>query len=230
MAARSFKDLPKNQQLAILVAAPVLVCAGLGYLLYGQLGVLGRDPDDHLPAFLHRDLPDSLYAQIDGLQTDIEGQKAICSRRDKAEKELKALQGEIAQARERLPLESEKAEMRKMIEQLARDISSDVGRVAVQSVHIDEGGALGPAGRGGGAEYQTVSYQTEITGDLNGIIKYLDLIEKNLRFMTVNAIAIKPGAMSTDPESHKLLRLPHQVRLNIVTYIYNPALQAGGGR
>jgi hypothetical protein len=233
MAARSFKDLPKNQQLAILVAAPVLVCATLGWFIYGEMGVLGRDPDDHLPSFAHRELPDSLYTQIAATEQEIATQVAICLRREAREKELKDLKGEIAQARDRLPLESEKAEMRKMIEQLARDISSDIGTVSVLAVHIDEGSTLS-GGRGGGggapAEYQTVTYQTTITGDLNGIIKYIDLIEKNLRFMTVNSIAITPGGMITDPDSHKLKRNAHQVKMNIVTYTYNPALQAGGGR
>ncbi|MBA3937528.1 MAG: hypothetical protein H0X38_08700 [Planctomycetes bacterium] len=230
MAARSFKDLNKHQQLAILVAVPVLVCATLGWFIYGDLGVLGRDPDDHLPSFVHRELPDSLYTQIGETDKEIATQVLICLRREAREKELKALQGEIAQARERLPLESEKAEMRKMIEQLARDISSDIGKVAVLSVRIDEGGAGGRGGAGAGAEYQTVTYQTSISGDLNGIIKYIDLIEKNLRFMTVNSIAIKPGAMGTDPETHKLTHGSHAVQMNIVTYTYNPALQAGGGR
>ena len=232
MAARSFKDLPKNQQLAILVAVPVLVCATLGWFIYGEMGVLGRDPDDHLPSFVHRELPDSLYTQIAATEQEINTQLAIIGRREAREKELKDLKGEIAQARDRLPLESEKAEMRKMIEQLARDISSDIGSVSVLSVHIDEGSSL-PGGRGGGgsaAEYQTVTYQTAISGDLNGIIKYIDLIEKNLRFMTVNSITIKPGGMSTDPESHKITHGVHSVQMTIVSYTYNPALQAGGGR
>ena len=230
MAARSFKDLNKNQQLAVLVAAPVLVCATLGWFVYGDMGVLGRDPDDHLPSFLHRETPDSLYTQIAATDQEIATQVAICLRRETREKELKALQGEIAQARERLPLESEKAEMRKMIEQLARDISSDIGKVSVLSVRIDESGGAGGRGGGGGAEYQTVTYQTSIAGDLNGIIKYIDLIEKNLRFMTVNSITIKPGGMGTDTETHKLTHAAHSVQMNIVTYTYNPALQAGGGR
>ena len=68
---------------------------------------------------------------------------------------------------------------------------------------------------------QTVTYQTEIIGDLNGIIKYIDTIEKNPRFMRVSAFTLKPGAAGVDKDK-KVTFPPHSVSMTIVTYVYNP--------
>ena len=69
----------------------------------------------------------------------------------------------------------------------------------------------------------TVIYQVEIAGDLNGLIKYIDNIEKNTRFMSVNQISLRPGGVRTDPQSKgKLIMEPHSVRMDLVTYVYYP--------
>lgn len=232
MAIRSFNDLNKNQQLGVLIGVPVVVAITLGVLIYRAMGVLGPDPEDHLPGFLHRNLPGNKWEQINGLDAQIAEKQVIIDRRPKVEAELNSLEADIKAGRERLPLESEKAEMRLLIEKLARDIPSDIGTVVVKSVKISEGGTpaasrQASAGRSGGSKPEQVTYQTEITGDLNGIIKYIDMIEKNPRFMLVNSFTLKPGKIELDEEKRSVFR-PHEVKMNIITYVYNPGGTAGG--
>ncbi len=231
MAIRSFNDLNKKQQLAVLIGAPAVVAITLIVLIYRSMGVLGPDPEDRLPGFVHRNLPGNKWEQINTLNGQIAEKDVIIARRQAVEKELANLEADIKAGRERLPLESEKAEMRLLIEKLARDIPSDVGTVLVKSVKIIEsnqpGAARGAAGRSGGSKPEQVTYQTEISGDLNGIIKYVDMIEKNPRFMLVSSFALKPGKMGLDAEKRPIF-LPHEVKMNIITYVYNPS--SAGGR
>jgi len=232
MAIRSFNDLNKNQQLAVFIGVPLVVAIALGALIYRALGVLGPDPEDRLPGFMHRSLPGNKWEQITTLNGQIQEKDVIIARRPQVEAELNNLEADIKAGRERLPLESEKAEMRQLIEKLARDIPSDIGMVQVKSVKIIEGAGAGgaragAAARSGGSKPEQVIYQTEISGDMNGIIKYVDMIEKNPRFMLVNSFALKPGKVGLDTEK-RVAFLPHEVKMNIITYVYNPG--TGGGR
>lgn len=220
MAIRSFNDLNKRQQLAVLIGVPALVAIILIVLIYRALGVLGPDRDGKLPGFMLRSPPKSLWGDIRATEDEIAKQDIIIARRPQVEKTLANLEAEIKEGRERLPLESEKAEMRLLIEKLARDIPSDIGTVQVLSVTINEAQAAA-ANRATGAQMQTVTYQTDITGDLNGIIKYIDMIEKNPRFMRVSSFALRPGVVGTDAEK-KMTFQPHAVKMTIVTYVYNP--------
>ena len=85
---------------------------------------------------------------------------------------------------------------------------------------IEDGGATASR-TSSGDDTQKVTYLTDITGDLNGIIKYIDVIEKNPRFMTVNSISIKPGSVSQDAEK-RLVLTPHSVKMSLSTFVYNP--------
>lgn len=227
MAIRSFSDLNKNQQLAVLIGVPAVVAITLGVLIYRAMGVLGPDPEDRLPGFMHRNLPGNKWEQITNLDKQIQEKDVIIARRQKVIDELNSLEADIKAGRERLPLESEKAEMRLLIEKLARDIPSDIGTVLVKSVKIIENTTAAPASRqpsasrSGGSRPEQVTYQTEISGDINGIIKYVDMIEKNPRFMLVNSFTLKPGKIGTDDEKRPVLQ-PHEVKMNIITYVYNP--------
>ena len=233
MAIRSFNDLNKNQQLAVLIGVPAVVAITLMVLIYRAMGVLGPDPEDRLPGFLHRDLPGNKWEQITKLDKQIAEKQVIIDRRQKVVDELNSLEADIKAGRERLPLESEKAEMRLLIEKLARDIPSDIGTVLVKSVKIIETGASpaarnATANRSGASKPEQVTYQTEISGDINGIIKYVDMIEKNPRFMLVNSFSLKPGKIATDDEKRAVF-LPHEVKMNIITYVYNPGAAAAPG-
>jgi hypothetical protein len=234
MAIRSFNDLNKNQQLAVLIGVPAVVAITLIVLIYRAMGVLGPDPEDRLPGFLHRNLPGNKWEQINKLDKQIAEKQVIIDRKQRVIDELNSLEADIKAGRERLPLESEKAEMRLLIEKLARDIPSDIGTVVVKSVKIIENAAAAPtartgaASRSGGSKPEQVTYQTEITGDINGIIKYVDMIEKNPRFMLVNSFSLKPGKIATDDEKRAVF-MPHEVKMNIITYVYNPGAAAAAG-
>jgi hypothetical protein len=76
-------------------------------------------------------------------------------------------------------------------------------------------------------DYRTVTYQTEILGNMNGIIKYIDSIEKNSRFMTVNSLSLRIGDVAADTKTGGLGYGLHQVKMDLVTYVY--ASKARGG-
>jgi hypothetical protein len=224
MAIRSFNDLNKNQQLGALIGIPALGVIIIGVLIYRSLGVLGADPNDGLPSFMHRNLPNNKWQQVNDLDKNIAAKNVIIARYEAKKQELANLEADIKAGRERLPLESEKTEMRLLIEKLARDIPSDVGTVQLRSVKIIENsGASAASSRAPSSKNkpEQVTYQTEIAGDLNGIIKYIDMIEKNPRFMLVNSFSLKPGKLGADAEKRQTF-LPHEVKMNIITYVYNP--------
>jgi hypothetical protein len=221
MAIPAFNKLNKRQQLAILIGAPSAVALLLIVLIYRALGVLGPDPTDRLPGFFHRIVPGNLWEQINDTEAKIAVEQAEIDKRSAVQKEMDGLEADIKAARERLPLESEKIDMRLLIGKLARDIPSDVGSVQVLSVRIIEEAGATASRTGGGEDTQKVTYLTDITGDLNGIIKFIDMIEKNPRFMTVNSIVIKPGTVSQDTEK-RLVLTPHSVKMSLSTYVYNP--------
>jgi hypothetical protein len=226
MAVRAFSELNKQQQIAILIGVPAALAVLLIIFIYRAMGTLGPDRDDKLPVFLHRKLSTSLWAQIIELESQIKAKDEIIARRTAVEKELADLKSDIKRAMDRLPQESEKADMRLLIEKLARDIPGDIGTVEIVSVTIVDD-AASRRQSGATAEIQTVTYQTELMGDLNGIIKYIDLIEKNERYMTVNAFSLRPGGVRVNAEQ-KLIYEKHQVKMSVGTYTYNAA--QGGGR
>jgi hypothetical protein len=212
MAVPAWNTLEKRQQLMVLVGAPALVVLLLLYLSWGLLAKLGPDPA--VPAFLHRSGPDAKWNQILELRDQITAKDAIIAREGTIKARLAALEGEIRIADERLPKEAEKPEIRQLIEKLARDVAPSVGIVHFKGVRIIEGVAEK------GVDYQPVTYQTEIAGDLNGIIKYIDSIEKNTRFMAVRTVAIKPAGVSLDTANQRVVAGLHQVNLDIITYVY----------
>ena len=224
MAIRNFNDLNKKQQLAVFIGFPALIAIVLITLIYRSLGVLGDDPEDRLPGFMHRSVPGNKWELIGAKNVEITAKDVIIARGPAAIITLKGLEADIKSGRDRLPLDSEKTEMRLLIDKLARDIPSDIGSVQVRSVRINEGAsaATRAGARSGGNKPEQVVYQTELSGDLNGIIKYIDMIEKNPRFMLVNSLSLKPGGLGTDEEKHTVFR-PHEVKMNIITYVYNPS-------
>lgn len=214
--ARSFSQLEKKEQAVICIVVPLIAAAAIGYFAWGELKKLGPDPA--LPAFVQR--PGGTWQSIIDTEGQIAAQMAIVNRKPVVEKILAGLQEEIRLAEAILPREAEKAEMRKLIEDYARQVPPEIGTVQFRAVAIKEGGAVR------GEDYQPITYQTEIAGDLNGIIKYIDQIEKNQRFMMVRAITIKPGKLTLDAPSQTIIPALHEVKMDIVTYVYSPAPDA----
>jgi hypothetical protein len=216
----AFSELNKRQQMAVLIGVPVLAVIVIGWFTNRALARLGPDPK--LWSLVHRVQPGNVWEDINSKQTQIDEKNLIIAEGPKIEATIKALEDDIKEAEQRLPTEAEKADMRQLIEKLAREIPADIGIVRYKSVKITEGARNAPGGRGG-ADYQQIVYTTEIEGDLNGIIKYVDSLEKNPRFMTVRSFTLKPGDMKLNEDKTKVTYALHQVTMDVVTYVYTPA-------
>ena len=215
-----YKALPRQQQLTVLFGIPAAIFLGFSYLTYQVGGQLGPDPA--VSPFLTRQ--GGIWANIESTNEEITQKDQIIAKKAEIIKEIDGLKDAIRTAEERLPREAEKASMRETIEKLARDIQPPFGNVQLKSVRILENEERGQAK----SDYRTVVYQTEILGDMNGIIKYIDSIEKNERFMTVNSVALKAGEVTVDTKLGKVVYAPHQVKMDLVTYVYSGTGKKGG--
>jgi hypothetical protein len=214
-----FKALPKQQRLGIVFAIPVVIAAAAGHATWGALAKLG--PDEAVPRPLRRDTGTGKWNEINTTRSEIDAKMVVIAEKGAIQAKLESLQAEIAVAEERLPREAEKSMMREIIQRLARDVPADIGSVAIKSVAIteDSGRAAGSSSKG---ELRSMTFGLEIEGDINGIIKFIDSVEKNPRFMIVNSLSLRAGEVRTDPSA----RPPrpafglHSVRLELITYVY----------
>jgi hypothetical protein len=183
--------------------------------------------DVRLPAVLARTQDGSHGAEAANLVSQIKAKEASIARRPAVEAEKKALEADKKSYEDKLPTELEKAEMRRRIEDLAR------GAVTLESVKIIEQADAprrgGPAPRGG-LNTRRITFIAEVRGSLNGLIKYLDAIEANDRFMSVQSITVKPGSVTSARGSDKIVLADHSARIEILTHIYSAASAAPGGR
>ncbi len=139
------------------------------------------------------------------------------------------MKSDIAAARKRLPTEAQKAEVRQLIEDLARQVGSGSGALVVRSVAIREAAPTATAGRKtGGSDYKTIEYQTSVSADMDGIIQFINLIERNERFMTVEGIMLTTGGITSANDGGKIQGKPHTVQLRIITYIDSSGRLLGG--
>jgi hypothetical protein len=215
-----YKALPRNQQQLLVFGVPVAVLGLFSYLSWQVMGQLGADPNIH-PLLRREGM--GKWADISDLDNQIAEKEKVIARKPEIVKRLNELQDDITDAEQRLPREAEKAQMREVIERLAREIPSDLGSVKLKSVRIIEDTASSAPVPTGQPRLSTVIYQVEVAGDLNGLIKYIDNIEKNTRFMSVNQISLRPGGVKADPQSKgKLFFEPHSVKMDLVTYVYYP--------
>lgn len=216
-----YKALPRQQQLAVLFGIPAAIFLGFSYLTFQVRAQLGADPSVSPLLAAHQG---GIWATIESTKDEITQKEQIIAKKAEIVKEIDGIKDAIRTAEERLPREAEKASMRETIEKLARDIQPPFGNVQLKSVRILENEERGQAK----SDYRTVVYQTEILGDMNGIIKYIDSIEKNERFMTVNSVALKAGEVTMDTKLGKVVYAPHQVKMDLVTYVYSGTGKKGG--
>ena len=220
------KKLQKKHWLIVIGVATLLICGTIGYFLAGSLRRLGPDPE--VPGIIRSQGDESsLITQIAAREASISEQNAIYAKLEEKTTLLNSMKADIAAARKRLPTEAQKGEVRQLIEDLARQVGSSSGALVVRSVAIRE--AAPTTGRTAAGDYKTIEYQTQVSADLDGIIQYINLIERNERFMTVEGIQIATGGVAPDPASGKIEAKPHTVTLRIVTYIDSTA-GAGGRR
>lgn len=214
-----FKALPKQQRLGIAFAIPAAIAGVAGYMTWGALALLGPDPD--VPNLLRRDTGSGKWNEINATQGEIDAKMLVIAERDKIRKQLDALQAEITVAEERLPREAEKSMMREVIQRLARDVPADIGVVNLKSVRINEDAAAS-RGTSSKGELWSMTFNLDVEGDINGIIKFIDSVEKNPRFMIVNSISIRSGEVRADGSAQppKPIFGLHSVRIDLITYVY----------
>ena len=218
----AFSKLPKPAQYAILASVPLAVSILVGYFIWVDLKMLGKDPKmKH--NFVTISDPKSLWTQIVAKQTEARGLQGQLAQEKQVNERYTAALAEKEDAESRLPREAEKAEIRQRIEELARQIPSNIGKVTVNSVSIAQDAAsVARRGSGGGAAPESMTFKATIEGDYNGIIAFVDAIEKNPRFMAVNQLSIRSGGIESSKDSGKILYQPHSANIEIITYIYNP--------
>jgi hypothetical protein len=220
------KKLQKKHWLIVIGVATLLICGGIGYVLAGSLNRLG--PDENVPALIRRQGDgNSLITQIAAREASIAEQNAIYAKLKEKTILLNSMKADIAAARKRLPTDAQKAEVRQLIEDLARQVGSSAGALVVRSVAIRE--AAPTTGRASASDYKTIEYTTQVSADLDGIIQYINLIERNERFMTVEGIQLATGGVAIDSATGKVEAKPHTVTLRIIVYIDSTA-SAGGRR
>lgn len=225
MNLQALKNLQRKHWLMIVGGATLVLVGGIGYGLAGSLHRLGDDPG--VPSLLRRAGDgQSLFAQIAAQQAAIAEQEAVAAKYEQRKAILDNMKADIAAARKRLPTEAQKAEVRQLIEDLARQVGSGENALVVNSVAIRE--AAPAAGRRAATDYQTIEYQTSISADLDGVIQFINLIERNERFMTIEGIQLTSGGVSSPSDSGgKVTGRPHNVQLRIVTYIDSSGRQVG---
>ncbi len=222
-----YTAMPRRNQLILVYGTPVIIAIALAFWCYKCLGTIGLidpqydDTNSHIPASLQHDDPSSIWTSIQAKETEIKASDTAIARRPAIEKQLAELQSSMDAMNGRLPKSNEKAEVRELIERLARDIPKEFGTVQITSVQIVDSGA---GGRGTSNEARTVVYQVNFLADQGGLIKYLDEIEQNQRFMAINRISVKSGGFEAE-KSGKIIYHPHLCHIDIETKIYNPVTE-----
>jgi hypothetical protein len=223
---QTLKNLPRKQWLIIIGAATALLSGVILYLLAGSLNRLGEDLG--VPAFMRRaGNEQSLYAQIKGKEEAIRAQELIASKISERQAQLDSMKADIQAARKRLPTEAQKAEVRQLIEDLGRQVDS---ALTVTSVSIREAAGAKTPARGAAGDYTSIEYQTTVSADMDGIIEFINLVERNERFMTVEGLQLTSGGVTVNRERGKIENKPHTAQLRIVTYIDSAGDQAGARR
>ena len=226
MNLQALKSLSSKHWLIIIAALTAVLAGAILYLLAGSLQRLGQDPE--VPSFMRRTgNDDSLYAQIAARQTSIAQQDAIFAKLSERQTLLDSMKADIAAARKRLPTDAQKAEVRQLIDDLARQVGSASGALTVRSVSIREAASSKAGGRAGASDYKSIEYQTSVSADMDGIIQFINLIERNERFMTVEGIQLTTGGVGLNRETGKVEGKPHTAQLRIVTYVDSAGTQTG---
>lgn len=217
-----FNELPLKQRLGIVGGVGIALAGVLGYMAYSALGELGPDREVSWLATLAPE--GGIWAQIATTENQIQTEKAVADQLDEVEAQLKALADTIAEQERRLPREKEKAEVRERLQQFANEIEGEYGEVDILGVQIREVDPNRGRGRRGAqnqeSNYESISYICDITADMNGIISFIDKVEKERRFMKIENISISPGGVSYDKDLNEIIYEPHSAKIEVETYIF----------
>ncbi|MCS6971226.1 MAG: type 4a pilus biogenesis protein PilO [Planctomycetota bacterium] len=220
--------LTPRHWLIIIAVATVAISGLFIFLAWRVLQRLGPDPG--MPALLQRFAgagEQTLFAQIAAAEAEIARQEGEAARYPERKALLESMQNDIAAARRRLPSEAQKPEMAQLIYDLARQVQGGPGGFTIVSLTITESAS---EARGKRQNYQTVVYQVQVTSDIDGIIHFINLVERSDRFMTIEGIQITSGGVHSDRETGAIEYKPHTAQLRIVTYVDTSANEPGPRR
>ena len=213
-----WSDIPEAGRLGIAIGVPVILIVAFGWMTNKALIELGPDPAlDGLSFLQDKKNKKSLWKQIEGTRAQIAVQE------QKAE-ELPALRDELAakeklnrELKVQLPTDAQKEVMRQLLQEMMT-IPANIGKVQYEGMTITEAG--GKSGRrGGGGAATTVTYRCNFQADMNGLIYFINRVEKSPRFMAVEQMRLQPGAVTVDTRAQKISRGLHRIDLEIVTYV-----------
>lgn len=220
----AFGDLPKPQQMAILIGVPVLIIGLFGYLSYNELKALGPDPALDVVSFVQQKSPTSLYDQIETTNTQTATRQAVANRFDAVETQLEGQQERLRFLERELPSEEKKEEMRQDLQEWMRETTdAELGTVRYVSLRILSGNTNTNTRRSrsrSGPQYREVTYKLEFEADMNGLLAYMDRIEDAERHLAIRSLKVEPGTVSIDQDSLQLLPPLHSVTADVVTYVY----------
>jgi hypothetical protein len=215
----AWSDLPKSQQMAVAIGIPVIIAVILIYMLHGALKMLGPDPALQAIHFAIPDRSSSHWAKIEKKLEQIDELEEKLEEEDAVHAELVALKKAVREREEQLPNNEDVPEIRQWLQDIAANMSSEVGQMTFLGVSITRGGSK--RGRGSAIGYNTVTYKCQFEGDMNGLLYYLDRVETDPpRFMNVASFSITPGSVGADLQNLEVTRELHKISMDIVTYVY----------
>lgn len=218
----NWQALPPRTRALILYGIPVLIVGVFGWLAWGNLKRLGKDPALNAVSFLQRDGSDNLYATLRQKNQAIEAERLVIERRDQVMDRLAEIDASRELILERLPTTREKEKMRRGIQEMANLVTeSGTGQVEFVSLTIDEP-TTGDGQRRNRQQdqlAQEIIYRCSLKADLNGLIHYIHKVENNPRFMAVREISLSAGGVDVDADNRVVDFELHTIGLEIVTYV-----------
>ncbi|MEK7412645.1 MAG: hypothetical protein AAB263_04935 [Planctomycetota bacterium] len=223
MNFEALKKLSRFHWLIIIGAVTLLLAALFVFLANSALNELGQEENGSVPTFLLRaGDADARWTQITDLRKQIDEQEKVAKQLVEKRKRLESMQLDIEAARKRLPsaAEAQRAAMYQMLFGLSVQATSGTNAVTMKSFGIDFKGGGSSRGRSAG-DIVKVEISTQVLADMDGLIRFLNLIERHERLMIVESIMLTNGGVAKNEETKRIEVKPHSVSLKIVTYIDN---------
>jgi Tfp pilus assembly protein PilO len=160
--------------------------------------------------------------QLEGLKTELNGALAKVAQIEGLKKDIAKAEAEIAQKQERIP-NLDRAEYDKFANLL--DEKRRRAGVFVPQARWATPTAAQPVpgrpGRGVPATMHKVQYDVTVKGGFYQLLKYVNLLEEERRFINVETFSIQPaGGSSSSTGGVNLLR---DMKLVLYSYTYRPA-------
>lgn len=189
-----------RKQLTIVLGVGGFVAAGIGGLIYYQMGALEKARAELVSKNDEIDAARKLVARIPQLERDV------------------IIQRETDEAiREILPNEKEITNYMRTLQSFAEQSSVQITSLKPKAMDRDE--------KAGKVDFQKVGYGITFDGDAFQLLAFLSFVESHPRLMSVNSFKLKAAKVERvdrvkDGEAVKPVM--HEVQLDVETYVYQP--------